>query len=346
MNERNLYQLNMRIASDRECVNEVLSENDLTMDENIDKVFGLFEGHDIVGTGSIYGNTIRSVAVKERYKGTGAINALMSGLISEQNSRGNSHLFLYSKYGSHRSFEKMGFFKVSEVEGEVVLMENTRNGVSRYTDALRKYRTDEPMVASVVVNCNPFTLGHQHLIERAASVNDHVHVFVVWEDKSAFGNEERYELVKEGTAHLNNVSVHIGKDYIISSATFPTYFIKESSQQVKVHAALDLNVFGEHIAPALGINRRYVGHEDYCEVTRTYNEQMKRILPTYGIEVIEIARRKESKESISASKVRQYLREEEWEKIRSIVPDSTFRYLLSKEAEPTINRIKAYSGRH
>ena len=36
------------------------------------------------------------------------------------------------------------------------------------------------------MNCNPFTLGHKYIVEKAARENDNVIIFVVEEDKSSF----------------------------------------------------------------------------------------------------------------------------------------------------------------
>ena len=75
----------------------------------------------------------------------------------------------------------------------------------------------------IVMNCNPFTLGHQYLIEQASKESEEVIIFIVEEDKSVFPFNIRYKLVKEGCAHLKNVKVIPGTKYIISSATFPNF---------------------------------------------------------------------------------------------------------------------------
>ena len=45
---------------------------------------------------------------------------------------------------------------------------------------------EAPKVAAIVMNANPFTLGHQYLVEKAAAENDLVHLFMVSEDASLF----------------------------------------------------------------------------------------------------------------------------------------------------------------
>ena len=196
------------------------------------------------------------------------------------------------------------------------------------------------------MNGNPFTLGHQYLIERAAAESDVLHLFIVWEDRSSFPAEVRYELVKKGTKHLKNVVLHKGKDYIISNATFPSYFLKEEDDLVKVHALLDLEIFKNYIVPALGINKRFIGEEPYCAVTKTYNDTMKETLPSSGIAVEEIKRLSREDEIISASRVRDLIAREGLESIKNMVPETTYQFLQSQEAEPILEILRKSNSRH
>lgn len=185
---------------------------------------------------------------------------------------------------------------------------------------------------AIVMNCNPFTLGHQHLIETASAQVDHLYIFVVEEDKSVFPFADRIELVRKGTAHLENVYVHRSGSFIISSTTFPQYFMKETSNTIDVDASQDLETFGRLIAPGLGISVRFVGEEPFDLVTRRYNEDMKVMLPSYGIELVEIARKKTADEEsiISATTVRKLLKENDLESLRRFVPKTTLDYLLEE----------------
>ena len=69
------------------------------------------------------------------------------------------------------------------------------------------------------------------------------------------------------------------------------------------------------------------GEEPTDNVTRQYNETMKRLLPRYGIEFCEIPRKTFGEEIISASKVREALQVGDFDKIKRLVPSSTLRYL-------------------
>jgi [citrate (pro-3S)-lyase] ligase len=90
---------------------------------------------------------------------------------------------------------------------------------------------------------------------------------------------------------------------------------------------VDLEIFARYIAPQLGITIRFVGEEPIDKVTRQYNGQMKEILKDFDIEVEEIPRKQCNGEVISASKVRQFVKENNWEMVRQFVPETTYEYL-------------------
>ena len=184
-----------------------------------------------------------------------------------------------------------------------------------------------PKIGSIVMNCNPFTLGHRYLIEYAAQQVDYLYIFVVEEDKSLFKFEDRIELVKAGTAHLENVKVLPSGQFIISSRTFTEYFEKEKLEGAKIDTSLDVETFGSQIAPCLDITVRFVGEEPLDPVTAQYNQSMKEILPKYGVELHEIPRKEIDCEVISASRVRKLLEEKNWDGIKKLVPETTYAFL-------------------
>ena len=53
-----------------------------------------------------------------------------------------------------------------------------------------------PKIGAIVMNCNPFTLGHRYLVEYAASQVEHLYIFAIEEDKSIFPFVDRFELIK------------------------------------------------------------------------------------------------------------------------------------------------------
>jgi len=206
----------------------------------------------------------------------------------------------------------------------------------------------------MVVNCNPFTNGHKYLIEKAASENEVVYLFVVEEDRSAFPFAVRWALIRKGIEHLKNVVMVKGGMYIVSGAIFPSYFLKNEaiSDVMQKQAELDVKIFANYVVPILGIKKRYVGTENYCKVTGAYNQAMKAILPSFGVDVIEITRKAvgsgadNSPDYISASKVRKAIKHDQLDQIVDFLPDSTREFLFSDESLEIRQKIKTGTGRH
>lgn len=187
-------------------------------------------------------------------------------------------------------------------------------------------------IGSIVMNCNPMTKGHLYLIEESRKKVDYLYVFIVEENKSVFQFEERFSLVKKETKKMDNVIVVPSGKFVLSALTLPLYFEKSEKKDAELDASVDLGIFGEYIAPELGITERFVGEERADLVTRQYNEQMKILLPSYGIEVTEIPRRCVDGEPISASKVRELLQREEWEQIKLYVTEDVLNYLVGRSS--------------
>lgn len=336
------YTLSEIKKSDRRgnrLMDALLEKEGISRDGNLDYSLGLFdENYDLVATGSCFKNTLRCMAVDSAHQGEGLLNQIVTALMDYQASRGNHGLFLYTKCDSARFFGDLGFYEITRVDGKVVFMENRRGGFDSYLDELRGQRLGEGDGA-VVMNANPFTLGHLYLVEKAAAACPHLHVFVVSEDASLVPFDVRYELARRGTTHLDNVTLHPSGSYIISSATFPSYFLKDRETVIESHARLDIQIFAR-IADALGVTRRFVGDEPKSLVTGIYNRVMEAELPARGVEVTVIPRLCEGGAVISASTVRECIKNGDLEAIKPLVPASTYEYFTSEEAAPVISRIR------
>ena len=177
----------------------------------------------------------------------------------------------------------------------------------------------------IVMNCNPFTLGHRYLIEQAAKQVERLYVMVVKEDCSLFAYTERKAMVEQGVADIENVSVIDGSDYTISRATFPTYFLKRLDDAADTQMLLDLDLFRRHIAPALGATVRFVGTEPTDQLTRRYNQLMYEALK----DVREINRLEKDGNAVSASRVRKAMEEGDMNTIRQLVPPTTLPYIIA-----------------
>ena len=310
----------------RKKLEEFLAKQDLRYDEQIEETCNLVDGDgNIAATCSLHANVLKCIAVSENYQGYGLSPRVVTLMINRANEKGIKHLFLFTKPKNYQMFSDMGFYPITQTE-DILLMENERNGIDRYIDNLPKGESNEN-IGAIVMNCNPFTNGHRYLVETAAAQCDTLHLFVLSEDKSEFPAAVRYELVKKGVADIPNVIVHQTSDYLISSAVFPTYFIKDISKAEDANCILDLKIFCEHFAKKMNITKRFVGTEPTCQVTNAYNQQMKAVLSSYGVEVIEIQRKECDGRAISASVVRDYLHKGDIEGTKNLVPPTTYEYL-------------------
>ena len=337
------YALTQVSLSDKRMLAQVdalLVENGITRDANLDYICAMVdEENRVIATGSCFGATLRCFAVSQQHQGEGMLNEVVSHLMEYQMARGYTHLFLYTKIKSAKFFQSLGFYEIARVDGTLVFMENRRNGFPSYLSRLEK--TARPGVSgAIVMNANPFTLGHQYLVETAAGRCDTLHLFLLSEDASLVPFGVRKQLVQAGTAHLKNVVLHDSGPYIISNATFPSYFLKDDAAVIQGHAKLDLTIF-VRIARALGVTVRFVGEEPTSQVTGLYNEIMAAQLPENGIDCVILPRKEALGKAISASTVRAALQAGDWQTLSQLVPQTTLDYFRSSKAEPVLRRIRS-----
>lgn len=351
MSEYNFSQIKPNDRRASRQMDELLQQEGIERDKNLDYSVGLFdEDYNLAATGSCFCNTLRCLAVSSAHQGEGLLNRVISHLIEYQYGRGCTNLFLYTKCDTAKFFGDLGFYEIARVDGKVVFMENRRQGFSRYLDQLKEETvsaigsnpalTDASRIGAVIMNANPFTLGHQYLLTQAASQANLLHVFIVSEDVSLVPLTVREQLVREGSSHLDNLVYHQTGPYMISNATFPSYFLKDSDTVIRSHARLDIGVF-LRIAQALGITDRFVGDEPFSQVTGIYNQVMKEELQGAGITCTIFPRKEDSDGAISASLVRTLIQEGNMESLKGKVPESTYSYFTSPKAAPVIERIRS-----
>lgn len=212
-------------------------------------------------------------------------------------------------------------------QNDTDLSSNKHEDLKDYLLGIKELR---PRIGSIVMNCNPFTLGHRYLIEYAAAKCSQLFIFVVEEDRSFFSFSDRIDLVRKGTKDISNVKVIPSGEFIISSTTFIDYFGKSEIQDQTIDPTMDLELFGKYIAPTLGINIRFAGEEPLDAITQQYNDAMLRILPQYSVQFEVIPRKEIGGAVISASRVRELLDRKEFLAIKELVPLTTFEWLVSK----------------
>ena len=313
------------------CWESFLESFELQPDHNVEQTVLLWDEDHLIAAGSRQGNVLKCFAVDPTRQGEGLTATVLTALRQEAFAAGYRHLFLYTKPANKTMFESLFFHPVAQTD-TVLLMEDRANGIQSFVKSLpRKANGDR--IGAAVMNCNPFTRGHRYLVETAAAECDHLYLFVLSEDKSRFSAADRLEMVKRGVADLENVTVLTTGPYLISSATFPTYFLKEREQAEQVHCLLDIEIFVNYFVPALGITHRFVGTEPLSQMTDQYNTALRTHLPPRGIVLREIPRLEQSGTPISASAVRRLLDEGNLPAVEALVPPTTFAYLQQLQQE-------------
>ena len=337
-----------------EQIRTLLARQGLTLDNHLEYTVGLWEGDRLLATGSFFRSTLRCLAVDEAFRSEGLMATMVTHLVGELFQRGRHALFMYTKADMVSRFEGLGFYEVAATS-EVALLSNQRDGFDRYMVGLQQATRDvaqqrglpgvdaaipSSQVGAIVMNANPFTLGHRWLVEQAARQCDVVHLFMVSEDISAFPLAVRERMIRAGTADLSNVICHPTGPYLVSSATFPAYFIGEGEALTLAQARIDTAVF-VRIAKALGITDRFVGEEPLSPATALYNQAMGELLPGAGIRLHVVPRTTgEGTAPISASRVRALLAAGQLEHVRALVPASTYAFLRSDEGQAIADALR------
>ena len=303
----------------------LMADGGLTATSIPQRVVLVWDGEALIASGGRDGNILKQLAVSSGRQGEDLLSTVLTELKKDAFDDGHTHLFLYTKPSNKLIFTSLFFYPVAETD-KVLVMENKRDGIKLFLDGLP---TDEQTqnVGAIVMNCNPFTLGHRYLIETASSECDRVYVFVLSEEGSGFSAKDRLAMVKLGTSHLPNVTVLQTGPYLISSATFPTYFLKDRDSAETVHCDVDIEIFLKYFVPKFSIKRRYVGTEPLSQMTDKYNCALREKLPTAGIELREIERKENGGIPISASAVRRLAEEGKLDELKKIVPKTTYDYL-------------------
>lgn len=360
-----IQTLNPTTPRQRQRIEAFLKRNGLRFDDMHYYAAITDDDGEMIAGGGLKGNVIKCVAVDDAHKGEAIANTLISHLIAHANEEGHSNVMLFTKPKNRQLFESLSFRLLAEAP-EAVLMETGIRGINNTVEQLKKIKeegevckennqeckkeektnlnittpqhlnpsTPQPLTTTtprrgvVVMNCNPFTLGHRYLIEQAAKQVERLFVMVVREDCSLFAYAERKAMVEQGVAHLENVTVIDGSEYAISQATFPTYFLKRLDDAADTQMLLDLDLFRRHIAPALGTTVRFVGTEPTDRLTRRYNQLMHEVLA----DVRETARLEKEGNAVSASRVRKAMEQGDMSTIRQLVPPTTLPYIIARLA--------------
>ena len=290
----------------------------------------------IIGGGSQFGRDLITGRIGHLLYTHGYGHIHGAGSHGHQRAAGEESFFVFTRPEHAVTFEALRF-RLLATHQKAALLElggGLAAWLERHAALARPGRN-----GAVVVNGNPFTLGHQHLVETASRQVDTLYLFVVREDRSVFPFAARYRLAQEATRHLPNVVPLDTGRYAVSAATFPTYFLKRLDEVAEAQIQLDVRVFGAHLAPPFGIWTRFVGEEPFDATTAAYNRAMREVLPQYGVALVEIARRGGPDGPISATRVRAALARRDFDAIGRMVPEPTLAYLRSAEGLAVAERL-------
>jgi [citrate (pro-3S)-lyase] ligase len=329
-------------------VNEIktfLKKYHLNFEDGIDYTVAIREDGKLVATCSKSKDILKCFAIDASMQGSGITSIILKAIQDRLFDEGIFHSFIFTKPVYESIFTSLGY-KVVEKTDKVVLLENGILGISKALDKISKDFSIDSVTpkTALVMNCNPFTLGHRFLVEKASQTSKEVLLFIVEEDKSLFPFKVRYDLVKKGVSHLENVKVIPGGKYIISSATFPAYFLREEGEFLEAYTTLDAKIFSNYFCKKFNIIQRLVGDEPYCEVTKIYNTTLKKILGNSGIKLEIINRKKDDKDSefISASKVRESIKLNKGiniEELSRLVPKNTLDFIQTNHGKEIVEKI-------
>lgn len=340
----NILELHPTIPRQRRQIEMFLQTNGLRYDD-VDYYAAIVDesSDEMIAGGGLKGSVIKCVAVADGHKGEAVANVIVSHLIAKANAEGCQCVKLYTKPDNRQLFESLSFRLIAE-SPNAILMETGVGGIEKYSEELRvkseelrvkseELKNDESVVSNarkpigvIVMNANPFTLGHRFLVEQSSELVERLYVVVVREDCSMFSYNERKAMVSQGVRDIGNVVVVDGSDYAVSAATFPTYFLKQLSDATDTQIILDLDIYRRRIAPALGATIRFFGSEPTDPLTRRYNELMHQQLGEEHVH--EIQRKQQEGSAISASRVRKAMMEGcLWDAIQ-LVPPTTIPYII------------------
>lgn len=339
--EYEIRQMRLSIPRQRRMVEAFLQGNALRLDD-VDYYAGVFhvDGDEMLAGGGLKGSVVKCLAVRADCRDEALSCRMVSHLVSVANAAGHQVVRLFTKPSNRMVFESMSFRLLAEAP-EAILMETGVGGIDAYRRYLGSVRDavatapDAGEAGVIVMNANPFTLGHRYLVEQAAQNVARLYVIAVKEEASLFSYDERLAMIRSGVSDINNVTVCEGSDYAVSATTFPTYFLKRLSDASDTQMMLDIDLFRRHIAPALGATVRFVGSEPTDMLTRRYNEIMKQMLPRV-VEMERLTVQKALREAVgdtpaavSASLVRAAMgRHSLWE-AASMVPQTSVPYIIA-----------------
>ena len=185
----------------------------------------------------------------------GSSSAPSTELARRAFAAGHDALFVFTKPECVTSFEAMNFSLLAS-DGRAALLEHGR-GLERYLEANRG-AVREGANGAVVVNCNPFTLGHRHLVEEAARA---VEMPCSWSARIARRSRSTCacgSCAKDARSPERPRPRHVALRGERGDARGTSW---KRGDAAAIQLELDLLLFAQRIAPFFHVRRRFFGTE-------------------------------------------------------------------------------------
>lgn len=322
-------------ASERRAARRLVERAGLTFEEGYEDLVGAFRGRRLVACGARAGRVLKMLVVHDEHRGKG----LLAGVVTELMRRGLEAsidtYFILSRPCMAAVFQRLGFNELVATEHAALL---------EYGHSLHQYLRKRGAIArpgensAVVVSSDPFSLSQKALVERAAELGRTAYVLVPSDGRFLFSLQERLEMARRGVGPLDNAVVTDTGPYVLSSATFPAYFLDPSEEPDEVRMALDVDLFGRHIAPAFHVTTRVIGTRPTDPRHRRYNRILGQRLGRWGIRLEQIERTTSGADWVSTERVQRQFAQHGLDGIAALVPQSTLEYLRPRTAVPLSKR--------
>ncbi|QTF93488.1 hypothetical protein [Halomonas sp. BM-2019] len=322
------YPLPLCSSRDRQLARQLIEDSELRFEAGFDDLVGLFRDGRLAACGARHGRVLKMLVVAPEYRGEGLIGEIITELMRLGQAAGEDGFFIFTRPCAVDAFVGLGFKPLAET-GKVTLLEHGHQ-LHRYL-AERAPLMRSGNNAAVLVNANPFTFGHAHLVEQAARIADTVYVFVHRDGPYLFPPALRLELARRGVAHISNAVVTDTGPYRLRAEAFPSYFLGPDDDAERIRVNLEGQLFGRHIAPAFHIRTRVVGSEPLDPAGRGYNQLIRPALAEGEIRLVEIDRTQRSGLWINTRQARKALRDGDVTRLAAMVPEAVLAHLRTPE---------------
>ncbi len=331
----------LHTSKQREELKQLLFSQGLSYEDTVTNTALLYDAQGLLATASYEGRVIKMVAVRAGEMGQDHMAKVLSFILKTLADENITHTFVYTTLDKKAYFEPFGYRFFAHTD-HVALGERGGDITHVLTQQAQSLNVLED-VGCVVINANPLTLGHAHLIDTLAKNHQTGLVFVVAEDHSVFPFKTRFSLVETYVQKYPHLTVLSTGPYLVSKASFPSYFLSDEAAQTSQHATLDVAIYEGYFKPIFNLKKRYVGEEPFSHTTALYNEVMEATLEDH---LVIIPRLTLNATPISASEVRRRLKTGDLHTVSAFLPEHVTQFLASKEGSEILARLRTRHDRH